>query len=275
VHDGDPGLARDARATTLTERDDSDRYWVLALTLPLLLRLHGDGRESAVERLILLAMSFGLAYGWAALFARRAARPLGPGLPAFAMTFALVPAAPMAMGGAVLALSFGAVFGREVFGGRGILPPALVGLAFAVFSFPEGGVEVLGVLDGSPDHLFVISCVPGAAILMRRGALAWQVAAGAVVGAAAVGLLMGDPGWWMHPGLGAFAPGMLFLAAAPEGTIDGKVARGVHGILVGALVVVIRLGDSDQPDGVVFAVLLGGLFAPLIDRTLSWRPRHG
>jgi Na+-transporting NADH:ubiquinone oxidoreductase subunit B len=251
-----------------------ERFTVLALALPLVARLYGAGMEAMVQRLLLLAVALAIAYGWAALFARRADRPLGPGLPAFAMTFVIMLPGPVAWGGAILALSFGAVFGREMFGGKAILPPALIGLAFAIFSFPKGGFEARGVLAMSPDIVFALSCLPGAALLMSRGLLAWQVAAGAVVGVTAVGFLMGDPAWWKHPSLGAFAAGILFLAAAPQGAVAGNAARWLQGILVGALIVVIRLADPDQPDGVVFAVLLGGLFAPLLDRALGWRPRR-
>lgn len=260
---------------TMTDPDRDDLLWVLALAPPLAARLYGDGMEAALQRLLLLALAFGIAYAWAALFARRVGRPAEPGLPAFAMIFVAMLPGPVAWGGAVLALSFGAIFGREVFGGRATLPPALVGLAFAIFSFPEGGFETRGVLALSPDPLFAMSCLAGAAVLMLRGTLAWQVAAGAVVGAMAAAFLMGDPAWWGHPALGAFAAGVLFLAAAPDSVTAGRGARWLHGMLVGALIIVIRLANPDQPDGVVFAVLLGGLFAPLLDRALNWRPRHG
>jgi len=260
---------------TMTDSDRDDLLWVLALVPPLGVRLYGAGTEAATQALLLLALAFGIAYGWAALFARGAGRPLGPGLPAFAMTFVLMLPGPVALGGTVLALSFGAVFGREIFGGRAILSPALVGLAFAIFSFPEGGFEARGILARPPDLLFAMSCLPGAVILALRGSLAWQVAIGAVVGAVTAGLLMGDPAWWTHLGRGAFAAGVLFLAAAPEGAVRGESARWLHGVLVGVLIVVIRLANPDQPDGVVFAALLGGLFAPLLDRALSWRPSHG
>jgi Na+-transporting NADH:ubiquinone oxidoreductase subunit B len=262
------------RAMTMIDSSSDERFTALALALPLGARLYGDGMEAAMQRLLVLALALAIAYGWAALFARRAGRPFGPGLPAFAMTFVIMLPGPVAWGGAVLALSFGAVFGREMFGGKPILPPALFGLAFAIFSFPEGGFEARGVLATSPDIVFALSCLPGAALLMSRGLLTWQVAAGAVVGMAAVGFLMGDPAWWKHPGAGAFAAGILFLAAAPQGAVAGNGARCLQGILVGALIVVIRLANPDQPDGVVFAVLLGGLFAPLMDRALGWRPRR-
>lgn len=259
----------------MTDRNRDDLLWVLALAPPMALRLYGEGTEAALQRLLLLILSLGIAYGWAALFARRAGRPLGPGLPAFATTFVLLLPGPVAWSSAVLAISFGAVFGREIFGGRSILPPALIALAFAIFSFPEAGFEARGTLSLSPDLLFATSCLPGAAVLVLRGSLAWQVAAGVLVGAVAAGLLMSDPPWWNHLFLGGFAPGVLFLAAAPEGAVTGKSARWMHGILVGAMIVVIRLANPDQPDGVVFAALLGALFAPLLDRALAWRPRHG
>lgn len=259
----------------LTDSDRDELLMALALTAPLAARLYGDDTEAAVQRLLLLAAALSIVYAWAIVFARSTRRPLGTGLPAFAMTFVVMLPAPVAWGGALLALSFGAVFGREIFGGRGILPPALVGLAFAIFSFPTGGFEARGVLAPPADYLFALSCLAGAALLLLRGLLAWQIAAGAVAGALLSGLLAGDPIWWSHPSLGAFAAGILFLAAAPESAVGGNGARWLHGIVVGALVVVIRLAHPDQPDGVVFAALLGALFAPLVDRVLRWRPRHG
>jgi Na+-transporting NADH:ubiquinone oxidoreductase subunit B len=259
----------------LAETTRTDALWVLALAPPLAVRLYWEGTEAAIERLALLALGLAVVYAWAALFARRAHRPLGPGLPAAAMVFAVMVPGPVGWGVATLALSFGVVFGREMFGGRAILPPALVGLAFAIFSFPEEGFELESFLALPPDPLFAAACLPGAGVLALRGALAWQVAAGALIGTAATGFLMGEPAWWEHFGLGTFAAGILFLAAAPEGAARGATARLLHGVLVGALVIAIRLADPDQPDGVVFAVLLGGLFAPLVDRALAWRPRHG
>ena len=259
---------------TLTDPERDDLFSVLALTAPFVVRLYTDGTEVAAQRLLLLVVALGVVYAWAILFARAGRRPLGAGLPAFAIIFVMMLPGPVAWGGAILALSFGAVFGREIFGGRGILPPALLGLAFAIFSFPAGGFETRGVLAAAPDYLFAVSCVAGAAMLMLRGSLAWQVAAGATAGALVTALLMGAPRWWEGLGLGAFAAGVLFLATAHESAVHGTYARWAHGILVGALVIVIRLANPGQPDGVVFAVLLGGLFAPLMERALGWKPRH-
>lgn len=259
---------------TITGLDRGDLRWVAALVPPLAVRVYGDAAGTAVQRLLLLALSMAIAYAWAALFARSGGRPLGRGLPAFAVTFVLLLPAEVAWDSAAVALSFGAVFGREAFGGRGLLPPALVALAFAIFSFPGGGFELHEVLARPPDLLFAASCLPGAALLALRGALAWEVAAGAVAGAVLTGFLLGGPAWWLHPGLGTFAAAVLFLAAASESAAEGSGARWLHGVLVGALIATIRVATPTHPDGVVFAALLGALFAPLLGRALRWRPSH-
>ncbi len=241
---------------------------------PLLVCLWHDDAEAAVQRLLLSALALVIADAWASIFARPAHRRWGWSSAVFAVTFGMLLPGPVAWGAAAVAVSFGAVFGREVFGGRPVLPPAVVGLAFAVFSFPEGGFEARGLDTLPPDVLFASSCLPGAALLLWRSSLAWPVAVGAVAGAATTGLLMGDPAWWQHPGLGTFAAGVVFLASAPESAVARRGAQVLHGILVGALIVVLRLADPNHPDGVVFATLLGGLFAPLLNRAFWWWPRH-
>ncbi|HJO68632.1 MAG TPA: RnfABCDGE type electron transport complex subunit D [Rhodospirillales bacterium] len=243
--------------------------------LPLLaVRLYADGGDAAGRRLALLVVVLLIAHGWAALFAYRAERPIGPGLIPHALLFVVLLPGPVPWGGAILAVSFGSVFGREIFGGKAILPPTLIALAFALFSFPRGGFEVLGLLSRPADPLFAISCLPGAALLAWHHGLAWRVAAGAVLGTAAAALLIGLPAWWTHLWMGTYAAGILFLAAVPEGSPKTEGARWLHGALVGALLVLIRFASPEQPDGVVFAALLGGLFAPLLDRLLIWRHRH-
>ena len=113
------------------------RELALALILPLLVVLSGDGAESAVPRLGLLALAFAISHAWRVLFTAGKAW-LSPAASqfSFALLFVLMLPAPVGWGSAILATSFGWVFGREIFGGKSILSPALVALAFAIFSFP-------------------------------------------------------------------------------------------------------------------------------------------
>jgi Na+-transporting NADH:ubiquinone oxidoreductase subunit B len=182
--------------------------------------------------------------------------------------------APVGWGGTLLATSFGWVFAREIFGGRSILSPALVALVFAIFSFPQAGYEARSILTAQTNTTLALACLPGAAWLMWRRYLFWQTIAAALIGTAAALMLVsvsGAPSWWEHFILGGFVLGIVFLAASPESAPRFAAARWLHGALVGALIVIIRLFDPAQPDGVVFAVFIGALFAPLMDRGLSWR----
>ena len=255
-----------------------DPALLLALYLPLLIRFYQDGADAALQRLIVMVLVFAVAYGWSAIFAKRMGQGPAAEQVYFAMVFSLLLPAPVSWGGAMVVASFGWVFGREVFGGKAILPPALIALAFALFSFPGGGYEEQWILSATPNPWLAASCLPGAAWLLWKGLLPWRVLTGVFVGAAAVALLMtaGEaPPWWHHFMLGAFVPGVLFLAAASENMPRAESARWLYGVLIGALIIVIRLANPDQPDGVVLAILLGGLLAPLVDRALSWRPAHG
>lgn len=250
-----------------------------ALLPPLLLRLAEDGVESAPARLILLLVVFAVAHIWRAVFAggRLWFKP-DPAQYSFALLFVVMLPTPVGLGGAVLAASFGWIFAREVFGGEAILSPALVALAFAIFSFPQAGYEVQSILTAEPNWLLVLACLPGATWLVWRGFLSWQTVAGTLLGAAFAGLLGAVPGmlaWWENFVVGGFAVGAVFLAAIPESESQNIFARWLHGVIIGALIVAIRHYNPVQPDGVIFAALIGALFAPLLDRTLSWGPQRG
>ena len=255
------------------------RDLAFALLPPLLVRLIEDGVESASARLGLLVVAFVVSHIWSAAFAggRFWFKPKSAQY-SFALLFVVMLPAPVSWGGAVLATSFGWVFAREVFGGEAILPPALVALAFAIFSFPQAGYEAQSILTAEPDWLLALACLPGAAWLVWRRFLSWQTVAGTLFGAAVASLLAAAPGmmaWWEHFLVGSFPVGVLFLAATPESTPQLTSARWLHGVMIGALVVAIRLFNPVQPDGVVLAALISALFAPLLDRSLSWRPQRG
>lgn len=261
--------------TGLFSKDDTMR--LLAISPPLLVRLYGDGVDNALQRLVLLALIFAVAYGWGCVFSKKIGnRPKIDHL-IFALLFVLFLPGQVGWGGAILSASFGWVLGSEIFGGRPIFSPVLIALAFAIFSFPGKGFEAQWILSSTPNLMLAIACLPGAVLLLLKGLLPWRVVIGALFGAIATVMLFASPEsppWWNHLLLGIFVPGILFLAAAHDCTPRNENARWIYGLMVGVLIITIRLTNPDQPDGVVFAVLLGALFAPLLDRTLSWRSGH-
>ena len=139
---------------------NNDLPFLLALSPPLLVRFFGDGPDAATQRLALLVLAFGLAYAWSAVFERQIRRsPQGAQLH-FAMLFVLFLPAPVGWVGAVLAVSFGWVFGREIFGGRAILPPALIALAYPVADLMR---------EREPSSAVVLPRLPGVQVHVARG----------------------------------------------------------------------------------------------------------
>lgn len=268
---GDPG--RDATVGLLPH----DWLRTLALVCPLLVRFSGEETNVALARLTLLVVIFAVAWGWSAAFAKRLRyRPEGSQA-LFAVLFVVMLPTPVGLGSAIVATSFGWVVGYAIFGGKPILPPAVVALAFAIFSFPESGYEVQDVLSAPPSLVLALSCLPGAGLLLWKGLLPWRPVVGVAVGAGAALYFMSAPTslpWWNHAILGGFAIGVLFVATAPDAVPLTQRAHWAYGALVGWLIIVIRLGSAEQPDGVVFALLIGCLLAPLLDRAMSWRTAH-
>ena len=254
---------------------NEDKIKIAGLSLPLAARLFADGPEAGADRLLILAMSLVVAYALGAKFAREADRHIGPGIIPYAMMFAVFLPAPVSLVSAGVAICFGSIFGREVFGGKPILPPALIALAFALFSYPDGGFQLLHLVDQSPDPIFSAASLAGGAIYLWKRFLAWRVAAGALFGSVLGSFLTMGTVSWEQPLLGAYVAGVVFLAASTESAPRSENARWLHGFLIGILVLVIRTADPDQPDGIVFAALLGCLFAPLLDRVVMWRPHRG
>ena len=71
--------------------------------------------------------------------------------------------------------------------------------------------------------------------------------------------------FYWHLTLGSFAFGAVFLATDQTTAAMTDRGRWIYGLLIGFLVVLIRVANMHHPDGVMFAILLGNIFAPLID----------
>jgi len=250
---------------------NEDKFKVAGLSLPLAARFYTDGVEAGIDRILLLALSLVIAYAMGAKFAREAERPIGPGIIPYVLMFLVFLPNPVSLTSAGVAICFGSIFGREVFSGKPILPPALIALAFALFSYPDSGFQLRHLLGQPLDPVFAIASLAGGVIYLWKGFLAWRVASGAVLGSV-LGILL-TKGYlsWEQPLLGTYVAGVVFLAASTESAPNSEVARWLHGFLVGMLIIIIRSTDPNQPDGVVFAALLGCLFAPLLDRLVMWR----
>jgi len=65
--------------------------------------------------------------------------------------------------------------------------------------------------------------------------------------------------------MGGFAFGAVFMATDPVSGAQTEKGKWIYGFLIGILSVLIRVLNPAYPEGVMLAILLMNVFAPLID----------
>jgi Na+-transporting NADH:ubiquinone oxidoreductase subunit B len=133
----------------------------------------------------------------------------------------------------------------------------------------------LGWEPGSMGETSTLACLIGAAILILTGVGSWRIMAATTIGAVGLSALfwwMGSetvsmfqmPPWW-HLVAGGFAFGTVYMATDPVSASMTRGGKWIYGILIGALTILIRVVNPAYPEGIMLAILLGNVFAPVID----------
>jgi len=68
--------------------------------------------------------------------------------------------------------------------------------------------------------------------------------------------------------LGGFAFGLVFMATDPVTGTQTNSGKWVYGILIGFLAILIRVANPAYPEGMMLAILIGNVCAPLIDHVV-------
>ena len=71
--------------------------------------------------------------------------------------------------------------------------------------------------------------------------------------------------WYEHIVLGGFCFGAVFMATDPVTSARTGTGKYIYGFLIGAMAIIIRVLNPGYPEGMMLAILLMNLFAPLID----------
>jgi len=177
----------------------------------------------------IFAMALAVGAFWESLFARLRKKPADEGLLAIAWLLALMMPATVPMYQVALGMTFGIVVGKLIYGGSGryLLSPALLGMAFLVFSYPslllgegawvpvvgydqptvlelitdEGGLGVVAAVDYNYWQLFIgdkpgavgavstLGAFLGAIFLILMGVISWRLILGTAIGFIGVALI--------------------------------------------------------------------------------------
>jgi Na+-transporting NADH:ubiquinone oxidoreductase subunit B len=130
-----------------------------------------------------------------------------------------------------------------------------------------------GFIPGSIGETSTLMCLIGAAILIFTGMGSWKIIVGVFGGAYLTGLLLNavavNPFMAMpaeyHLVMGGLAFGAVFMATDPVTAAQTEKGKWIYGILIGVFTVVIRVFNPAYPEGIMLAILLMNVFAPLID----------
>jgi Na+-transporting NADH:ubiquinone oxidoreductase subunit B len=70
---------------------------------------------------------------------------------------------------------------------------------------------------------------------------------------------------YYHLVMGGFAFGAVFMATDPVTAAQTNRGKYIYGFLIGFMAVIIRVVNPAYPEGMMLAILLLNVFAPLID----------
>ena len=131
-----------------------------------------------------------------------------------------------------------------------------------------------GGIPGSVGETSVIAILLGAILLIWTGVASWKIMLSSVAGALLVGGLANlcgasDLPFYYHLVMGGFAFGTVFMATDPVTSAQTEPGKWIYGFLVGALCVIIRVFNPGYAEGMMLAIFLGNIFAPLIDHLVT------
>ena len=131
----------------------------------------------------------------------------------------------------------------------------------------------VGLIPGSIGETSVIAILVGAVILLVTGIASWKTMFSVFVGGAAMTAIYNMIGTTVvmtvspvdHLFLGGFAFGAVFMATDPVTSARTETGKYIYGLSVGAMAIIIRVLNPGYPEGMMLAILLMNVFAPLID----------
>ncbi len=157
----------------------------------------------------------------------------------------------------------------------GLTAATPLGLAATSGSVPEFSMDmVYGLIPGSIGETSVIAIALGAILLLWTGVASWKTMLSVFVGGGLMAWVFNVAGpdttmahmpWYEHLVLGGFCFGAVFMATDPVTSARTETGKYIFGFLIGVMAIIIRVLNPGYPEGMMLAILLMNVFAPLID----------
>lgn len=196
---------------------------------------------------------------------------LNPALTARAFLFFAYPAY---MSGSKIWIE-GLTSGQNIVDGFSGATPLANAAAGNMDKLPSIMDSFFGFIPGSIGETSAFAILIGAVILIYSGIGSWKIMFSFFAGGLVMGLLlnvfasttnpyMALPAW-EHLILGGFAFGGVFMISDPVTAAQTERGKWIYGFLGGFIAILVRVLNPAYPEGVMLAILLMNVFAPLID----------
>jgi Na+-transporting NADH:ubiquinone oxidoreductase subunit B len=131
----------------------------------------------------------------------------------------------------------------------------------------------IGTIPGSVGETSTVAILIGALILILTGIGSWKIMVSVFAGGMTMGLLLNmisanaymELPFYYHFVMGGFAFGAVFMATDPVTGAQTETGKWIYGFLIGILAILFRVLNPAYPEGVMLAILMMNLFAPLVD----------
>ncbi len=142
-----------------------------------------------------------------------------------------------------------------------------------VNKIPSAYDAFMGTIPGSIGETSTLAILIGAIILLYTGIGSWRIMFSFFTGGLVMGLILNifavnpfmEIPAWQHLLFGGFAFGGVFMVTDPVSGSQTNNGKLIYGFLAGFLAILIRVLNPAYPEGVMLAILLMNVFAPLID----------
>jgi len=217
----------------------------------------------------------------------------------------LPPTLPLWM--VALGVAFGVLVGKEIFGGTGrnLFNPALLGRCFLALAYPRAvsaswiqpGLDAItsatplgmakqgqwvelsslffGNTAGCIGETSALAIILGGVFLLLTRVANWRTVAGSLISfvvlAGALHLAEPDkfgPVLW-HLFAGGLLFGVFFMATDPVTSPVSNAGKWIYGAIIGIVTVLIR-NFTGYVEGIMFAILLGNIIAPILDEIVIY-----
>ncbi len=158
----------------------------------------------------------------------------------------------------------------DAFSGATPLGHALIG---DLDKLPSVSDMFFGFIPGSVGETSTLAILIGAAILIYTGIGSFRIMLSVFAGGYLTGLLLNalavnaymEMPAYFHLIMGGFAFGAIFMATDPVTASQTQKGKIIYGFLIGVVTILIRVFNPGYPEGMMLAILLLNVFAPLID----------